>query len=252
MVDMQASSKGSKKRKHDADAAPKRAATKAKKATAKPTLPVLLGTEPARSSDASTKKLQKGAPPEESTTCMLCNASLKLKDLRQHVGGHMALEDFSVVRCGFCGQDDGSCVISLTAGTSTVTVTPVPQGNCPRFRKFYVTSATKNHKCTNIPTQCARCNKWLWKYTLRQHYRDCHDGLEAMTDAEREATTLSQAELDGLHKLASDIAGRKRKAAPRPAPTSSTEPELSLSSSSSSSWIDAFVPLEVEPNVFLV
>ncbi|EQC28229.1 hypothetical protein SDRG_14053 [Saprolegnia diclina VS20] len=240
MVDMQAPPKGSKKRKHDADAAPKRAATKAKKASAKPTLPAPPGTEPPPSTAAAaTKKIHKGAPPEESTTCMLCSASLKLKDLRQHVGAHMAFEDFGVVRCGFCGQDDGSCVISLTAGTSTVTVTPVPQGNCPRFRKFYVTSATKNHKCTNIPQQCALCSKWLWKYTLRQHYRDCHGGLDAMTDADLEATTLSQTELDGLLKLAGDIAGRKRKAAP----TSSPEP---------SSWIDAFVPLEVEPNVFLV
>ncbi|OQR91237.1 hypothetical protein ACHHYP_04854 [Achlya hypogyna] len=239
--------------KRKAEGEPRKKA-KARKADEKPSLPAApeLVMDPSGVLSYATtfetvppaiKKANKGAPPDENTTCLLCSATLKLKDMRQHVGAHMALEGFNTIRCGFCGLDDGTCEISLTAGTSTVTVTPVPQGHCPRFRKFYVTSAQKNHKCTNIPMQCSACSQWLWKYTLPQHYRECHDGEATMSAADRDATALSQAELDGLQKLASDLATKKRK--PRAAPA---EPEPTTSDN----WIDAFVPLEVEPNVFLV
>ena len=108
--------------------------------------------------------------------------------------------------CGYCGEKDNPCVVSLKDGQSSKirdartfaksvtdgTIVDLDTGakhisTCPCYYNFNLKSAKKadaSKNCSNVPMTCAQCyindNKTtvIWKYAMHQHYLKHHPGKE--------------------------------------------------------------------------
>jgi hypothetical protein len=133
----------------------------------------------------------KDAPLMEKVVCMLCpeNTPLLPKNLlRAHLAGHAVSEDFSVVRCGFCGNSESPCRTTIVPGkfkgSAKHKPSVVPNSECPMYYKFHYGSTIKRggRTCTNVPVQCpvADCKEgWIWSYCLFAHLHNTHKGWDA-------------------------------------------------------------------------
>ncbi|KAF9457045.1 hypothetical protein BDZ94DRAFT_1228616 [Collybia nuda] len=136
---------------------------------------------------------KKGA--EDNIDCYLCEKSLKLKDMRKHVGKHLLLalrdvEDPAPLRpgvvvkdiidaCGWCGRD--GCQTHLIKKGSSISIT----SNCPyHYQKLSYKRALQSSQaspCTNVPIHCPICPpsltgqpKSFWKYNALYHLASHH------------------------------------------------------------------------------
>jgi hypothetical protein len=127
---------------------------------------------------------------DEQVECHFCNASTKLKDMRNHVGKHIlcafrGVEDpslkasISVNPCGWCGRQ-GCKVQLIKKGTSNSI-----SSSCPYHysKMMYGRAAqySKSSPCTNVPIHCPLCleglsgqPKTIWKYNAFAHFAAEH------------------------------------------------------------------------------
>ena len=132
--------------------------------------------------------------------CHHCDARLKVKDMRVHVGRHILNKTLtiphSVSTCGYCGRQN--CVSTLVVSSR--------RGQQQYYKVesdcSYKVQASKNkstfsvrNKCTNTVLQCPICHKSMWKYNLPLHVAEEHTGMNMPTDdnfivSEEEKKTL--------------------------------------------------------------
>ncbi|KAJ7099638.1 hypothetical protein C8R43DRAFT_964190 [Mycena crocata] len=125
---------------------------------------------------------------KEQVRCKLCNSSLKLSAMRNHVGQHILFSlrdkhdhtippetEIGAEPCGWCGLE-GQCHTQLTEKKNSVQIT----SNCAYHyaKMMYKPAATFSSAapCTNVPLQCSLCpisksgnQKTIWKYNAFFH-----------------------------------------------------------------------------------
>ena len=101
--------------------------------------------------------------------------------MRQHFGLHIIKKETAKSQnvCGFCGVVCGN-QINLVKGSAT-NKNYVPKSDCLYFHNFSLKSASKSSArspCTNRPINCPNCNKVIWSYNAKFHYKEDHPLLE--------------------------------------------------------------------------
>ena len=100
-----------------------------------------------------------------------------LKDMRTHMGRHIALNDIGLNEntCGFCGQEGCRSYLS-NSSLSKNKAFYSPMSDCIYFYAYKKVGkkATRYTRCTNRITTCPLCNLYIWWYNLVPHYLNVH------------------------------------------------------------------------------
>ncbi|KAJ7104870.1 hypothetical protein C8R44DRAFT_807209 [Mycena epipterygia] len=131
-------------------------------------------------------------PGKTSVPCLICDKTLALNKMREHVGGHILLSLRQVEEsgplqnkvgpepCGFCGWE--GCVTQLKIskeGKHSI------KSSCKyHYEKMQYKAAkasSKRSPCTNVPLHCSLCKKsntglprTFWKYNASYHLASDH------------------------------------------------------------------------------
>ena len=104
--------------------------------------------------------------------CKVCKKKVPLKDMRTHVGRHIALNDIGLNEntCGFCGQEGYRSHLSKSSLSKNKAFYS-PMSDCIYFYAYKKVGkkATRYTRCTNRITTCPLCNLYIWWYNLVPH-----------------------------------------------------------------------------------
>jgi len=122
-------------------------------------------------------------------SCHICQKSLPLKDMRNHVGQHILLslrscedknatQEIGVNPCGWCGLD-GMCRTQLTEAGTSISITSDCDYHYARMAYKRALVPSKRSPCTNVPLICPLCTPneeigTFWKYNLLFHMAAHH------------------------------------------------------------------------------
>ena len=109
--------------------------------------------------------------------CKLCNRMIKPIEMRTHIGAHI-LKDNLKYKCGFCGGPNANCDNKLIPTNKKKGVQYYKVSSNCDYKVLYKrkpdTYSARN-KCTNHVLLCPQCSSIQWKYTLPEHFQDCHN-----------------------------------------------------------------------------
>jgi len=96
--------------------------------------------------------------------CLICNKSVTLNKMREHIGIHIISNEIVMNPhlCVFCGTV--GCTIGLVR-TNTTVIPDRPQSDCKYFVKFSMKAVEKTSKyspCSNRPVRCEICQHIYW------------------------------------------------------------------------------------------
>ncbi|TDL21391.1 hypothetical protein BD410DRAFT_724399, partial [Rickenella mellea] len=167
----------------------------------------------------------------ESHRCMKCpNLPLNLRKpvlLVQHMGTHILFSrgiSPADNPCGFCFNTGSTCAIYLKKGKGSHGGIQIDleRSRCPNLANLSVKRAansTSSSPCTNAPLTCPIClpgSPAIWKYNLREHFRQRHENVNA--DLHQHLFNITKDEktlMKNIFDLKPRITKKKRKAAAR-------------------------------------
>jgi hypothetical protein len=114
--------------------------------------------------------------------CYHCNSTLKLKDMRKHVGRHVLTKTLAnqhtAVTCGFCGRLSCSNQLEQTSRRGAVEFFRMKSDCSYRvLPKKQPTKFSTRNICSNGLLRCHRCAEPadVWKYNMSIHFAEVHD-----------------------------------------------------------------------------
>jgi len=150
-----------------------------------------------------------------------CGETLKIIDMRQHMGAHLLHERsrFSAVMpCGYCGGESAQhssdlsqlsgCAIWLVGGQARM-YCKLLGGDAPKYSMKCAGKCTDASPCTNRPMQCPLCPKKPgvvhWKVNMPIHWERNHNGAP-LPDGFAASLETSAKEMDLTKKLLKNMA----------------------------------------------
>ena len=144
--------------------------------------------------------------------CFMCHKRFSLKQMKHHVGWHLARNDRAIGEenvvgepCGFCGRIKSPC---STNGKN-------PLSDCIYYWEFQNRKKpSQKNPCTNRPEPCPvdgdQCSKpFVWKYNMATHLRVSHK--RTLSDAEEQQYSVSKNEKELLDEMFREKRSTKQK-----------------------------------------
>lgn len=174
---------------------------------------------------------------KDDLTCPLCiSPSITLdrnkgQRVLEHIGAHILFDPKVKIGddpCGVCLRPAPLCVFHFrkTKGSVGGNNIDLKMSTCPVKLKYYYGKAeehTASSPCSNVPVWCKFCEKTVWRYNFRHHFRTWQHPTQSTVEVEH-LWKISNAEKAGMK-----VIWKKRQHVPIPRKKKMKAPPLVVS-----------------------